>query len=103
MSVFDPARTKLARRRDHKSPNAAVNGALSKPKGEGLRRPFRGFVQPRRVARFDFVSQRRALAVGGSSVDRRGSLAAGLHDFDQYIGKTRGVQFSADLIFIMVA
>ena len=78
-------------------------GPLPKSALQRLGGFLRGLVQPRRIARFDFVSQRRSLAIGDRGMPRRGRLGSFRHRIDGDIRKAGRFQLRADFFHVVIA
>src|SRR3954467_5353147 len=88
---------------DHVRPDPPLNGAVAKSQRQRLGAGLRGGLQAGRIARLDFISQRRSLAIGDRRLARRlrpADIAAGL---DSDLRKARHGQLFPKLGHIVIA
>src|SRR3954469_18600994 len=88
---------------DHVRPDPPLNGAVAKSQRQRLGAGLRGGLQAGRIARLDFISQRRSLAIGDRRLARRRRPADLAERIDRDLRKARQGQFFADFCHIVIA
>jgi len=76
----------------------SFDGAIAEAAAQFCRRRLRRGVEAQAGNRFDFVPQRRAVAVGDRDIERRCRAADLLHDIDRDLAEARRDQLGPDLV-----